>query len=236
MRGTPLKKFGPYRVTQPHRKYKVGSIPGYDCWDLWDTRTDTLVGYGFVKDAVYRAGDFLQHGGPALTPQGYRHMTVETYPQWTGSLFEYYQFVFSGVGSYWINGGLLPRILDPLSEEGRKKERDRTDKNHEWMILDGEPIFPTSKSIIDQYLRGDWPVEPVPLRIDVPGDSIRKLHPVGSDSPFGQLMGDPTIPVTLEWLAECLSACAILLEIGTGDKTELTNIQSMLAKRFVGDT
>lgn len=236
MRGTPLKKFGRYQATQSHRKYKTGPIPGYDCWDLWDTYTDTEIGYGFVKDAVYRAGELLQGGGPALHPQAYRHMMVETYPHSTGSLFEYYQYTFCGVGAYWVNGGLLPRVLNPLSEAGRKRERDEIERGHEGFILDGEPIWPTAKSIIDKYFRGEWPVEPVPLRFSIPPDLIRELRPVESRTPFDQLRVDPTIPVTIEWLAECLSACATLLEVGTGDKTEITSIQDMLASRFVGST
>jgi len=170
MRGTPLKKFGPYRATQSHRRYTVGPVPGYDCWDLWDTRTDTLVGFSFFKEAVYRVGNLLQGGGPAFSPKEYRDLVVSTTPHWVGSLFEY-------------------------------------------------------------YMRGVWPVEPVPRRVDLPSHSPNKLVPISNQSPLNQLVQDPTIPVTQEWLAECVAACSVLIEVGVGDKSQLESVRNKLTLR-----
>lgn len=233
MRGTPLKKFGPYRATQSHRKYAVGPVPGYDCWDLWDTRTDTLVGFSFFKEAVYRAGNLLQGGGPAFSPKEYRDLVVSTTPHWVGSLFEYYQRIFcqGGMGDVWVSGGLLPRVLDPLSEGGRRQEWDRYEKSFGDMVIDGEKLFPSPQSIFDDYMRGVWPVEPVPRRVDLPSHSPNKLVPISNQSPLDQLVQDPTIPVTQEWLAECVAACSVLIEVGVGDKSQLESVRNKLTLR-----
>ena len=80
-------------------------------------------------------------------------------------------------------------------------------------------------------MRGVWPVEPVPRRVDLPSHSPNKLVPISNQSPLNQLVQDPTIPVTQEWLAECVAACSVLIEVGVGDKSQLESVRNKLTLR-----
>jgi len=231
MKGTPLKKFGFYRVTQPHRRYTVGGMPGYDAWDLWDTRTDTLVGFGLIKESVDKAGELLQYGNPAFSPLRHRRMVVESHPRDVTSLFDYYQFVFSGSFSRWVNGGLLPWILDPVSKSGRVKTRLEAEGRGLYdVVLGGKRLFPPIEELLHRYNHGSWPIPPSnPFEGRLPNQPPpTMLRPVDSQSPFRTFLDNPTLPISPDWKCEMKNACTILLALGVGNKEPISRIHDLL--------
>lgn len=218
--GTPLRRFGHYRVTQTHR----GEAP---TWAVYDTRRGERLLFSFCKASADFAAERLATGRPLQTPDEATERSLRLYGSIYPSRFALYdhRYVVLGNGLDWINGGLAERDVTFLTDEGarawearhgaEREETNRRTREHNALMAQASALLgeayepePEEPDRLAQYRAGTWPEV---------GERTR-LYPGGEEySRLAQLLRMDTAAVDPAWLDDARAACRLLLAHGTSD-------------------
>lgn len=112
--GTPLRKFGHFRVYQTKR----GQYPRFA---VNDTRTGARLVFSESHESANFAAERLAEGRPLQTPREAMDRSMADYAGIYPTRFAYYDHVYivNGNGMDWINGGLADTDASRFSPEGR---------------------------------------------------------------------------------------------------------------------
>ena len=231
-RGTPLRKFGTYQVTQPHR----GT---YSSWAVYDAH-DNHVCYATVRESAYYAAEKLARGLPLVTPKEKRDYSVTHYPSLYPCRLRYYDSLYLSLNGDWINGGLSEKDVTNLTPEGeahlerQRKEREKEEGARyakagiDIKRLLEDPKYedlhgPKDETTLAAYRDGTWPDVLEARPNNMWGETMwgyTKLYPVADDegkyTAFGALVHHDPKP-TEEWLEDARVGMKLLLSRGTVD-------------------
>lgn len=237
--GTPLRKYGKYRVRQiKHR------TPFYELHDeTCDDPSAAVIARSYCKSSVDYVGERLGSGRMVATPSEYVHAVVTQYARWHISRFSHVRqaWLLGLLGVHWINGGPVSYFdTDTYSLAGRSwqrakvlAERDRVRVDygadadaveiHEsaWMKSDRR-----DSDVLSRFMVGEWP--------DVLIEDSRTLPSFGTPV-FPSML---TAYVAPEWTEEGCKAMHLLLKYGVDGecpmRETLEGWASQLQERFGG--
>jgi len=211
MRGTPLRRFGAYLVTQPRRGR--GAF-----WEVYDADGERVL-YSESHASANEAARRLATGRPLLTPDESRARSIARYSSIYPSRFAWFDHTYltNGNGLAWINGGLVDTDVTLLTPEGcamvderqkrAREERRATAPAWRRTLDEHEDQYDAEEAALSaRYLAGGWP--------DVTADRST-LYPASEDySCMGELLTMPTASVAPEWLDDARAAMRMLLAHG----------------------
>lgn len=237
--GTPLRKFGPFRVYRT----RGGQHPWFA---VYDTRTDDRIVFSESRESANFAAERLAEGRPLQTPQEAMDRSMADYAGIYPTRFQYYDHVYivNGNGMDWINGGLADTDVTGLTPEGRATLNARRyaaeayDRKRLAEFLDamesahkilGTPYNPESSFHREEdetraaYLAGTWPdvmtIENAPLRYReglAGGRQLNTPYPPCQYSCMAELARgiDNVDP---EWIDDARKASVLILTHGHND-------------------
>ena len=222
--GTPLRRFGHYRVRQPKRRtlYFV----------LVDEHDDAEIARSCCKETVEYVGERIGAGRMLVTPREHEAAAIEAFPSQypTRHRFASREWLGGTLGDRWINGGPVSVCnTDTYSPAGRAWERAKALREREWMYVDiGGVPKPYKGDVQDDYVRclyaeGRWPdVDGHPIPEDFGGwplRTYRKLDDVrGERCPLHDLL---TVDAAPEWIDAGREAMRLLLRYGVDDEAPM---------------
>jgi len=237
--GTPLRKYGKYRVRQIKRRTPYFELEDETCDDLGKA----IVARSYCKEAVEFVGERLGSGRMLATPREYMESVVSQFARGHRSRFSHaLQAWFVGsVGSLWINGGPVSDCnTDGYSRAGIAWRKAKVDSERQRMLAAcGEDVEwrnvnqkkyddcdARDASIFRRFMAGDWP--------EVMGDEHRMLDG-GYGESFETMIAAEVSP---EWVDAGRAAMRVLLKHGTdGDypmRDKLEWLARQLEERFGG--
>lgn len=220
--GTPLRRFGHYRVTQTKRT-------PYAAWAVYDTRTGDRVAWSFCKASADFAAERVSTGRPLETPTEALERSLRLFGSIYPSRFRLWdhRYLTIGNGLEWINGGLTSDDVTMLTPEGERarieeKERHRLeDEAHEALYaslagaddklgLSLRAMLAPRPDNFALYRAGAWPEV---------GEHTA-LYPASGDySRLAMLARMDTAAIDPEWMEDARAATRLLLAHGTdGDR------------------
>lgn len=237
--GTPLRKFGNFRVYQTKR----GQFPWFA---VNDTRTDARLVYSECRESANFAAERLAEGRPLQTPKEAMDRSLADYASIYPTRFAYYDHVYivNGNGMDWINGGLADSDVTRLSPEGHamlvaresgRKERERAMfAKYDSVMTEAlkflgkehtrEPSFCEEEDAIRAaYLAGTWPdamtAENAPRRYR---DALAGGRPLNVPYPPCQYscmaeLAKGIDNVDHEWIDDARKASVLILTHGQND-------------------
>ncbi len=241
--GTPLRRFGHFRVTQTKRT-------PYAAWAVFDERTGDRVLWSFCKASADFGAERLATGRPLETPTEATERSLRLY----GSIYPSrlalwdHRYLTIGNGLEWINGGLTSDDVTMLTPEGERsrieeKERHRAEdaaREATFAELAAETDDPRLRALFAPrpdnfalYRAGTWPEV---------GDR-ETLYPASEDySRLAMLMRMETAAVDPEWMDDARAATRAFLahgvdmpEHGDGTVAKVRGWAARLAAKHGGE-
>lgn len=238
MRGTPLKKFGPYQLRQTGRGENA-------VWGVFDTRTKERVVFSFCRESADFVAARLASGNPVQTPHAHLEHCLSHYASVFGSRFAHYKHTYlaGGTGLRWIHGGLVSEDVTFLTEKGAAlwlaaQARERAERQEQRRTLralaedlDSIPLervaslhallTPEDPDPLAAYRAGTWP--------DAAGSCMLSPIHEGSEefTPLGVLLS-ATFPIDPAWLDDARTAVRHLLAHGQNPEEDGTDSRAVL--------
>ncbi len=214
-RGTPLRKFGGYRV----RRVSNRCNPLYV---LVNERNEfDVVLMSYCVGALNWFADRLGAGRMAATPKEVEAASVDVFPSLNATRFEYCRERWTHA-SYvrWINGGPIGENFDWIAPEGsayyKTKYAKDADTRKTWSDdarAHEDECDEFDRRVRDQYAAGEWP-DASDDGTDLFGDTDRSM--------MASLLAAEASPV---WVDAGRDAMRILLKFGVDD-SEMESLMS----------
>lgn len=206
-RGTPLKKFGNFRVHQVRKNF----------WEVYDDK-DERVCFSDIKLSAYLAAERLEAGEEFVTPKDSMDCSLASYPTLYPCKLRYYDHLYLVIGNGfdWIHGCLASEDVSLHSEVGRRehaaKEIEREKSSQEKYARVGISYENEGDAIRAQYASGEWP--------DVLPDGKRtNLYPASENYSALAKLAYGDVKARDPWIEDARCATQILLKYGTNDPT-----------------
>ncbi len=124
--GTPLRKYGKYRVRQIKRRTPFFELCDETCDDL----DAAVVARSYCKASVEFVGERLGSGRMLATPREYAEAVVTQFAHWHKSRFSHVRqaWLVGSLGVHWINGGPVSDCnTDTYSPAGRAWQNEKSE-------------------------------------------------------------------------------------------------------------
>lgn len=172
--GTPLRKFGYYRVRQLKRRTPF--------FALVDERDGTDIVMSYCKGAVEYVGGRLGAGRMVVTPQEYESWMLATFASSFPTRFWFANeaWLLGQLGERWMFGGPVPRTnVEAFSVAGRARQREKELRDRANLRADlGEESWAVVAHVYDEN--------------DAESDRVRALYAAGTWPDVDVVSDDPT--------------------------------------------